>query len=432
MKYAENIDGVLDAFEQSPLREEDLDGFYYKETMGSRTGDAYVSPIQDIYDACKRPSLRNTFLLLGHRGCGKSTELNKMSVDLKEDGYCVHTAYCAADLDLINPVSTDLLILIGDALLSIAEKTGCEISEETKSRLISFWIVEIEEMKTIVGGAAIAAEIGVQTETPKFLSGFLRFFGLIKGNLRHSQEKRTTYKDKITPRASEWVRIMNEIADKITAKNVKQPIVIFEDLDKINPGEAFNIFSNHAATLTGFTFPVVYTFPIELSYDPRFAALLGFYIPKTLPMIKLETMKGDIYQAGIDAIRNIVDKRVRLDLFEEGVLNTLIKKTGGSLRDLFRCITTSAQRAARRESKSISQEDIKAAMTQLKSELTRRIEKKHYDFLVNIYRGNRQEIADKDMLLEMLKANVVLEYNADRWNNVHPLVVDFLSDVGSM
>ena len=68
-------------------------------------------------------------------------------------------------------------------------------------------------------------------------------------------------------------------------------------------------------------------------------------------------------------------------------------------------------------------------MTELKSELTRRIERKHYDFLVNIYRGNRQEIADKDMLLETLKANVVLEYNADRWNNVHPLVVDFLRDV---
>ena len=47
---------------------------------------------------------------------------------------------------------------------------------------------------------------------------------------------------------------------------------------------------------------------------------------------------------------------------------------------------------------------------------------------LTIYRGNRERIEDQKMLLEMLQANTVLEYNGKRWHNVHPLVADFLKE----
>ena len=75
-------------------------------------------------------------------------------------------------------------------------------------------------------------------------------------------------------------------------------------------------------------------------------------------------------------------------------------------------------------------EDAGRALEELKTSLTRRIEKKNYDFLENIYRGNKEQIEDKEMLLEMLQASVVLEYNGKRWHNVHPLVVEFLKGQG--
>ena len=34
------------------------------------------------------------------------------------------------------------------------------------------------------------------------------------------------------------------------------------------------------------------------------------------------------------------------------------------------------------------------------------------------------------MLLKMLQASVVLEYNGKRWHNVHPLVVKFFKEQG--
>ena len=53
----------------------------------------------------------------------------------------------------------------------------------------------------------------------------------------------------------------------------KHPILIFEDLDKLNPEDAWKVFYNYAAVLSGMDFPVIYTFPIALSYDSRFSAM---------------------------------------------------------------------------------------------------------------------------------------------------------------
>ena len=188
--------------------------------------------------------------------------------------------------------------------------------------------------------------------------------------------------------------------------------------------------SNYAAILSGMRFPVIYTFPIGLSYDTRFSAMESYFITKTLPMIKIETIDNQPFQEGIDIIREIVEKRADLSLFETGVLEMLIQYTGGSLRDLFHVINTSANRAKRRNSAVISMEDAERALEEVKTSLTRRIEEKDYDFLLKIYHENKERIENKEMLLKMLQASVVLEYNGKRWHNVHPLVMKFFKEQG--
>lgn len=156
----------------------------------------------------------------------------------------------------------------------------------------------------------------------------------------------------------------------------------------------------------------------------------SYFVTKTLPMIKIETIDAQLFQDGINIIREIVKKRASLDLFEEDVLEKMIRYTGGSLRDLFHTINAAATRAVRRKGNAVSMEDAERALEELKTSLTRRIEKKNYDFLMNIYNGNKELIEDKEMLLEMLQASVVLEYNGKRWHNVHPLVVKFFREQG--
>lgn len=274
-------------------------------------------------------------------------------------------------------------------------------------------------------------ETGISVENGGIFAGILKVFAKIKTDLKFNEETRKEYRRKISIRSSEWIRILGCISEEIAGRaGGKRPVIIFEDLDKLNPEDAWKVFYNYAAILSGMTFPVIYTFPVGLSYDARFSAMESYFETKTLPMIKIETIEGVPFLEGIDIIQEIVKKRAALNLFEKDVLKRLIQHTGGSLRDLFHAINASAKRAERRDSETVSMEDANRALEELKTSLTRRIEKRDYEFLLNIYHGNKELIEDKEMLLKMLQASVVLEYNGKRWHNVHPLIVKFLKEQG--
>lgn len=430
MQYANKIADIINAFRPKPLKIEELDQFYYNGTMPVRMGNPVASPILDISEASKTPSDSNVFLLLGHRGCGKSTELNHMSRHLQADGYPVRTVDCAADLDLNSPVYEDLLILMGDALLSIADECGCELDPALQKFLETYWNDVKREWESI-GSGTLETGAKVEAKTPRLLQ-VLNLSASMKGILKYNEQRRTVYRQHISKRLSEWTRAINQIADAITETlEGRQPIVIFEDLDKLESNEAWGVFFDHARTLSSFSFPVIYTFPIALSYDARFHALEGFFQARTFPMIKVQTSDGCRNDAGFDVILALLRKRADVDaLFAPGVLDRMIEKTGGSLRNLFDVIRDAATLARRRDSARIGMEDADYALLSLQSVLTRRIEKKHYSFLAEIALGNREQIEDKEMLLEMLQGGIVLEYNGTRWHNVHPLVEDFLRDQG--
>lgn len=430
MKYANQISEIINAFSPAPLRMDQMDEFYCKGTMEYRTSDKYNSPIEDIYDSCRDSEERAAFLLLGHRGCGKSTELNKMSQRLISEGYHVKTVACGTDLDLFNIVYSDLFILMGEALLEIADESGCEIDENILDDIINFWSEGTETVVSKESGA-VSCEAGIKVQNGGIFKGILNIFANIKADLKFNEETRKEYRRKISIRSSEWIRILGCVSEKIAGNTGgKKPIIIFEDLDKLNPEDAWKVFYNYAAILSGMRFPVIYTFPIGLSYDARFSAMESYFVTKTLPMIKIETIENQPFHEGIQIIRDIVGKRADLGLFEAKVLDRLIQYTGGSLRDLFHAINSSAKRAERRDSETISMEDAERALEELKTSLTRRIEKNEYQFLLNIHNGNKELIEDKSMLLKMLQASVVLEYNGKRWHNVHPLVEKFFKEQG--
>ena len=434
VRYARDLEGILYAFNPSPLTGEDLET-YYINTMPVRTARAPGvpgrSPISRIERACKRPTqTNNTVLLLGHRGCGKSTELNKMAERLQKERYPVRRIDCANDLDLNNLQCDELLYLMGDALIQIVEEENVPVEDACLNVIRDFWN-DVQSEMTVNSGSSVTAEAsaGARVSSPVAVIG--KFFAdfRLTSELKVSTERRETVREKIRRRKSEWLRAMDRIADSITAKNDgRQPVLIFEDLDKVNPADALEVFRLNAANLSGVSFPVIYTFPIAASYDAKFAALSGYFRQEIFPMIKLETEDGQTYEDGYRAIEEIVRARADLSVFQSGVLERLIRMTGGSLRDLFFCIDDASMQADDRGDSKISLDDGEAALMVLESYLTRRMERKHYDFLKNIMGGNHENIEDKVMLLEMLQAGTVLEYNGKRWHNVHPLVAKFLTE----
>ena len=427
MKYAENIEGFLTAFGPEPLSDGDLDRFYYSETMETRTGDKHDSPIDDIYDGCLE-NASTAYLLLGHKGCGKSTELNVLKDRLEVQGYRVGVVRCALEMDLIAPVAWDLLVLMAGKLLVIADEADCAVAPEIIASIASFWD-DTEETKEIVKEEKASIEAGLEAKTPGLLKILLSLFAKVSAEIKIGETTRKEIHSTVERRISNWVQYIRYIADAIARKlGGKRPILIIEDVDKIDPKYVWELFYNYVAILSQMSFPVIYTFPISLSYSPKCSALDGYFTKKTLPMIKIRDAEGKRHRSGMDAIRRIVAKRADIKLFDAATLTLMIDKTGGSLRDLFAVITNAGKRAHRRGSLKIQKQDAVRALEELKSSLTRRIERKDYKFLQDIRAGNKTTIEDREMLLDMMQASVVLEYNGKRWHDVHPLVSDFLEE----
>ena len=426
MRKATRIDDLLMNFYPEPLSGSELNDFYCEDMMQLRTGDPSFSPIDNILYECQIPQEHNAFLLMGHRGCGKSTELNRMAVTLKDKGYAVEAVACGKDLDLLDLESSDLLILMGETLVRMADKVGCSPNKKLIEKLEKFW-GDFEHEETEEAGDSIEAESSISASIPTLLQ-LIKLSAGVKTKLKTDKQTKATYRKEIIKRTSDWLRLITELSEEITGKlDGKQPILIFEDLDKLDPEIAWKVFLYNASVLSSLPIPVIYTFPIALSYDTRFPALSDYFKDEFLPMIKIETPEGIAYEDGINSIRRLVGKRANQDLFEPEALNEMIRLTGGSLRDLFRVIIDAGARARTRQSLQINMEDAQQALMRLETELTRRIEQKDYPFLAEICNGQKELVSDKLHLLTMMQASVVLEYNGERWHNVHPLVSRFLS-----
>lgn len=425
MKYATNIREIPNAFMQEPLKAEDMKEFY-EETMEIRTGEKGDSPIEDIYDECINPESSKAFLLLGHRGCGKSTELNRLEKRLRDDEYPVKVIHCLNVLSQ-DAVYTDILMLMGDALLNLAKENNCGDPEDIDF-IDKFWRTTISKEETIGDETAAALEAGAAIETPKFLR-ILRLLGKAKAELRYNDEKKTVYREEIRRHIDEWLRAMDSIAVSITTKTGKKPILIFEDLDKLT-WDNWDNFSKNAAKLTGVKFPVIYTFPIAYAYAPSFTNLEAYFEVVRMPMIKLKNYDRTVCKAGITSIKEIIKKRADESLFAKGVISLLIEKTGGSLRNLFTVINKAAAISRRTGNDRISKAATLVALGEKKSAIIDRIEGDDYAFLADIMGGNREAIENKEKLLKMMQAGAVLEYKEgkDTWREVHPLVADFMKD----
>jgi len=429
MKQAKSLKDIPAAFEPDALTNADLDEFYFDGTMPVRTGDPYASPIQDLFDACTQPKQSNAHLLLGHRGCGKSTELSVLKRKLEEAGHPVSIIKCSIEADVMAVTYWDLLLLLGKHLVELAGEANVTIDDDLIKGMNDFF-AEIEIVDQLSDQYLAGLSGGVEVGLPA-LPFLTKLFAGISAQVKYGSEKRTIIRQRVERSSAEWFGYIEFIADRITHRNGgRQPVIIFEDLDKIKTEQAWDIFSNPMSSMP---FPVIYTFPINLSYDARFRTLgSAFNSFEILPMIEIRDRDGVVKSEGFEAIRKIVGIRASSDLFAEETLYHLITKTGGVLRDLFKCIISAASRADRRGSSVIEMEDVQRATDELRSELTRIVSAPYNDLLVNISKQKqfRDQIEDSEKMLLMMEGLIVLEYNGRRWCDVHPLIEDFLRDIG--
>lgn len=396
----------------------------------------------EIRNAIKREK-NVKVLFAGHTGSGKSTELNRLVSDIINDYEVVKFSV----KDTNDPYSLqyeDLLIASVNKILEcINKKENFSMEKLDSSILQDFdnWFYSTEKIKEVISGTEVTNELGVDAKL-SFLSIF-SVFNKLSLKLKLSGSEKIIYKQDIQKNFTQLLNITKKLLADIERLLKKNIILIIEDLDKIDTSKAKEIFIENYVIISEIPLTTIYTVPIFLMHTTEMSSLNGnVYNNILLPMIKTRTKKkyDDKYDEGINKIKELVSKRMSIDLFDkEEDLIYLIVKTGGVLRDLFKVIVNASESAVYNERDKIHYNDIRYYLDNVKSSYYRALSGSSQrnispediiKKLKNLHETNTiKPMVIDQVILEALRLQVLIEYNGDGWYGLHPLVIEHIEEM---
>lgn len=438
IRKATTLDDIYQAFRSEPLNLEELDEFYQNTTKARST----FSPRSRMARLLRRElGTHEHILFVGYKGCGKSTELNHLEKDL-EDAFLVINFSVMEELDPVHLQYIELFIVTMERLFTKAKEENLKI-RASLLKSVQHWlqtkeIVEIREKYNI--GAE--AEIGSETEIG--IPYLQKFFAKFKATAKSSHSLKEVLKTNVEPRLSDLITLCNdlirEVRLELVDKGKEDLLIIIEDLDKIPIDRAKNLFFNYINQLVQLQTNVIFTFPVALHHSLQFNEIKPYFHKiHELHMIKVQDKKGAKVAAGVAAMQEVIAARMNMNLFENAeLLEQMILKSGGCLRDLFYLIREAAEGALDEERQSINAQDYYQAYLKLKSDYENTIAdyvikgdvkytaKQYYEVLTALAKDERKKIDNTEITLHLRQNLTILGYNGDNWCDVHPVVRDIL------
>ncbi|MGP4717240.1 hypothetical protein ACTXGL_11445 [Psychrobacter sp. T6-6] len=366
-----------------------------------------------------------TYLISGHRGSGKTTELFRLKQRLEQDHYfCVYFDVGDA-LDLADISYIDIFLAMVDETGKVLQESNIDIDNDTITDIHN-WITQeiytesnIEKKVDGKASAGLEANIGIPS--------ILKLFGSLTGDIKHSQSQRSTIREKIEKRASDFISKINQflitVRNEIQKKDYKDIVIIVDGLEKMhyrtfslmhNQSDSHTqLFVQHAEQLLSLQSHVVYTTPISLFFISNLQNdYENVYI---LPMVRLN-------DAGKSTLKNLVQKRVDIEaVFSDPTLvDILIESSGGVVRDLMRLIRLSCDT----DETKVSAKEVKYAVSRLTREYDRLLKPSDIPILERVYRTELVN-PDDERTNQLLLNRVILEYeNGKRSAKLHPACLE--------
>lgn len=289
------------------------------------------------------------FLLSGHIGCGKSSELNMLQRALTdaaptEDCYFPVLVDVSEYLDDYDVSMTDILLAIVTELAdALRQKFNIELKD-------SYFTKRLAEIKQYFLSDVEINEGELQ----------LGFAKLKVQRLRKDPTARQKVRAILEPKMSTMLEEINLVFEEARLALKKQPttgllkqpcrdlVIILDNLEKIRKIGAVEeglasqreLFLERYAQLTSMQAHFIYTVPLRLVRSTDGPQLEQRYGPLfVLPMVKVierETRKP--FAAGIESMRQILQKRLSglnlEEVFTDDALDFLLKYSGGHVRNL--------------------------------------------------------------------------------------------------
>ncbi|RZN38039.1 MAG: hypothetical protein EF813_05340 [Methanosarcinales archaeon] len=358
-------------------------------------------------------------LFSGHRGCGKSTELNKLALDLEES--CQNlliVKYNVTDvLDVFDLDYSDVLFSLAYQLYHKAETIGVTIDKAVVNAIEEFVgdvTRDVEEIKEKRAG------LGVM------------FQKLFVGKYQQERLTRKTVRKQLKPRISRLIELINSMVVQIKLAGY-DALIIIDGIDNSPLDIGKNLYG-FGPVLSMPDCTILYTIPISVVYSSEFTVIQqSFDKTVILPNITVTDPDGTQNEDGVSIFSSLSERRMRPDLIEEDALRYAIRMSAGITREFVRTIKDSCVEAIVRGGDRITCDDVKRAVADRKNDFKRMLSKKtQYVALKEVHNTKSIYINDEDIRAEipgLLHNLSIVEYNGDIWWDVHPVVLSILESM---
>jgi hypothetical protein len=205
------------------------------------------------------------------------------------------------------------------------------------------------------------------------------------------------------------------------------PLVLVDDLDKLDIEPARRIFCDHRETMLQPNVPIVYTVSSDLFYSADFAAIRNRSV--LLPCVRLHQQgsPGTRAKDGYETMQAFVLKRMEPGLITDEALDDAIRVSGGLFREMARVMRIATDRAAAAGRDRVELPDVKAAEEEIRGDYRRFLTREDRLTLQHVRSHNRYD--DPERVVGLLKTLAVLEYvNGEPWWDVHPALHRLLDE----
>ena len=399
---------------------------YYVDLVSVRKTEA-IEGVNTVLDF-QEPGEFCTILFTGHRGCGKSTELQRIRRQWEQD-YRVVYLEANEETDINDAEYTDFYLIVIKKVEFEMREMGLSFNA---GLLKSFedWFKDVtkENEQTVERSVSLEAEASLGSPTPFIAKLLVKLLAQIKGAEKQKTLIRQTLQRDISRLKADINLLLRDAYQKIKHRYPKGFLIIFDNLDRVPPTVGNHLFFDYASQLQELDCTTIYTVPISVLCssknivntfgEPHVVSMVGTY------QLVRDRCELDYNFDGLKGLTQIIEKRVDVDhLFEspEQVL-ALTQASGGHVRQLMQMVRSACQTASTRKHIKIQAEDVVYAVKQQQQfNFERFIPDEHYALLAKVCLTKN---ITKDETGQLMLFNTsVLEYNGlDRWNYPNPAV----------
>ena len=416
---------------------------YYIDFADVRGGDIIEKLKQKI--TFFSPNSPTCALFTGHIGCGKSTELLRLKMELETEGFHVVYFESSEDLSLGDVDIVDVVLAIARRISQSLNSITLGESSKLQDLLQRTWGILNADIQAVKGKIPGVGDVGLGVDGNKFTLAL--GIGEITAKVKNDSVLRERLNQFLGPQTSQLLDAINtELLEPAICQLKKQGkkglVAIVDNLDRIDnrakPGgkpQQEYLFVDGGEYLSKLYCHVVYTMPLALKFSNSYGHLTQrFEDPKVLPMVPVQFPDGRPHEEGMALLRQMVLARAfpdlepsdRLNAIEQifqsaATLDRLCRISGGHVRDLLKLLNAWIMEEMQFP---LSSDKLEKVIRTCRNEMTIPISDEEWELLRQV--RQRKKVSDDRGYQQLIRSRFVFEYrdDSDVWFDVNPILAE--------